>query len=189
MVLRSPVCEPNFEHPREAEALPVDMHAEPLTLSSGVIWTAINVDYPGHSFSHLGIFFGEWQHSCYTVQSYSQVVEGLNGRLPNQDLLNSVSLIARHTGGVPVLVHDHIDPRDTPNTPSILPSWLPDAVKSNADVVEYAIRARNIVRHMGYQARGAASGVHGLLHQFRIDAITVFAVPATGPHGFYSLGK
>ncbi|RPD66113.1 Gaa1-domain-containing protein [Lentinus tigrinus ALCF2SS1-7] len=149
-----------------------NLHAEPLTLSSGVIWTAINVDYPGHSFSHLGIFF-----------------EGLNGRLPNQDLLNSVSLIARHTGGVPVLVHDHVDPRDTPNTPSILPAWLPEALKSNADVQEYAVRARNIVRHMNYQARGAASGVHGLLHRFRIDAITVFAVPATGPHGFHSLGK
>ncbi|KAI0721113.1 Gaa1-domain-containing protein [Cerioporus squamosus] len=148
------------------------LHAEPLTLSSGVIWTAINVDYPGHSFSHLGIFF-----------------EGLNGRLPNQDLLNSVSLITRHTGGVPVLVHDHIDPRDTPNQPDILPSWLPDVIKSNTDVQEYAIRARNIVRHMNYQVRGAASGVHGLLHQFRIDAITVFAVPATGPHGFHSLGK
>ncbi|RDX56796.1 Gaa1-domain-containing protein [Lentinus brumalis] len=149
-----------------------NLHAEPLTLSSGVIWTAINVDYPGHSFSHLGIFF-----------------EGLNGRLPNQDLLNSVSLITRHTGGLPVLVHDHIDPRDTPNQPELLPSWLPDVIKSNADVQEYAVRARNIVRHMNYQARGAASGVHGLLHQFRIDAITVFAVPATGPHGFHSLGK
>ena len=115
--------------------------------------------------------------------------EGLNGRLPNQDLLNSVSLISRHTGGVPVLVHDHKDPRDTPGEPSLIPSWVPDALKSNKDVLEYSVRARNIVRHMNYQARGVASGVHGLFHQFRIDAITIFAVPATGPHGFHAIGR
>src|ERR1700728_2114268 len=39
---------------------PSDMHADHLTLSSGVIWTALNIDYPGHSFSHLGIFFGSF---------------------------------------------------------------------------------------------------------------------------------
>lgn len=35
-----------------------DLEAEHLTLSSGVIWTALNIDYPGHSYSHLGVFFG-----------------------------------------------------------------------------------------------------------------------------------
>ena len=25
--------------------------------------------------------------------------------------------------------------------------------------------------------------------RFRIDAITVFAVPSTGPHGFHALGR
>jgi glycosylphosphatidylinositol transamidase len=35
-----------------------DLEAEYLSLSSGVIWTALNIDYPGHSFSHLGVFFG-----------------------------------------------------------------------------------------------------------------------------------
>jgi len=38
------------------------LQAEPLELTSGVIWTALNIDYPGHSFSHLGIFFGERMH-------------------------------------------------------------------------------------------------------------------------------
>ena len=37
----------------------LDMFANPLQLTSGVIWTALNIDYPGHSFSHLGIFWGE----------------------------------------------------------------------------------------------------------------------------------
>ncbi|EIW60371.1 Gaa1-domain-containing protein [Trametes versicolor FP-101664 SS1] len=149
-----------------------NLKAEPITLESGVIWTALNIDYPGHSFSHLGFFF-----------------EGLNGRLPNQDLMNSVSLISRYTAGVPVVVYDHIDPREDRNQPSLLPSWLPAVLTQNAEVQEYAARARNVRRHMNYQARGAASGVHGLFHQFRIDAFTLFAVPATGPHGFHAIGR
>ncbi|KAI0636993.1 Gaa1-domain-containing protein [Trametes polyzona] len=149
-----------------------NMKADPLNLQSGVIWTALNVDYPGHSFSHLGLFF-----------------EGLNGRLPNQDLMNSFSLISRYTGGVPVVVYDHVDPREDRSRPSLLPSWLPGPVKENRDVQEFASRARNIYRHMNYQARGAASGVHGLFHQFRIDAFTLYAVPATGPHGFHAIGR
>ncbi|KAL7283374.1 hypothetical protein ACG7TL_002804 [Trametes sanguinea] len=115
--------------------------------------------------------------------------KGLNGRLPNQDLMNSVSLISRYTVHVPTLVYDHIDPREDRDQPDLLPAWLPEPFKHNRDVQEYASRAKNIYRHMNYQARGAASGVHGLFHQFRIDAITLFAVPATGPHGFHALGR
>ncbi|KAL4247302.1 GPI transamidase component Gaa1 [Abortiporus biennis] len=149
--------------------------ADPLKLSSGVIWTALNIDYPGHSFSHLGVFF-----------------EGLNGRLPNQDLYNSFHVIATHTGGVPVLVYDHIDPRDYPGheaESSNIPTWLPETIKDNDQVKEYAYRVKNVWRHFEYQSRGRASGVHGLMHKFRIDAITIFAIPATGPHGFHALGR
>lgn len=28
-------------------------------LFPGLIWTALNVDYPGHSFDHIGLFYGE----------------------------------------------------------------------------------------------------------------------------------
>lgn len=99
----------------------------------------------------------------------SIIVEGLNGRLPNQDLMNSVSLISRYTAGVPVVVYDHVDPREDRNQPSLLPSWLPAVLTQNADLQEYAARARNVHRHMNYQARGAASGVHGLFHQYAGD--------------------
>ncbi|KAH9842746.1 Gaa1-domain-containing protein [Rhodofomes roseus] len=145
-----------------------NLQAEPLRLSSGVIWTALNIDYPGHSFSHLGVFF-----------------EGLNGRLPNQDLINSFQRISLYTGGVPMLVYDHRDDVEILG----LPSWTPESIRDNSELKEYARRAKNVVRHVAYQARGQASGVHGLLHQFRIDAITLFAVPATGPHGFHAIGR
>ncbi|KAH9952052.1 Gaa1-domain-containing protein [Amylocystis lapponica] len=156
-------------------AIQSNLQAEPLTLPSGVIWTALNIDYPGHSFSHLGVFF-----------------EGLNGRLPNQDLINSFYVVAQHTGGVPLVVYDHLDPREFPGRQdelSIIPTWVPEPVKQNKEVNEYAARMKNVLRHVSYQARGQASGVHGLLHQFRIDAITLFAVPAVGPHGFHSIGR
>ncbi|OCH88182.1 Gaa1-domain-containing protein [Obba rivulosa] len=152
-----------------------NMWAEPLELSSGVVWTALNIDYPGHSFSHLGVFF-----------------EGLNGRLPNQDLINSLFVITRHTAAVPVVVYDHMDPHEFPGIKADLagiPEWVPGSLRENDDVVEYGYRAKNILRHANYQARGQASGVHGLLHQFRIDAITLFAVPAAGPHGFHAIGR
>ncbi|KIM87206.1 hypothetical protein PILCRDRAFT_815682 [Piloderma croceum F 1598] len=151
-----------------------NLDAEYLSLSSGVIWTALNIDYPGHSFSHLGVFF-----------------EGLNGRLPNQDLINSLQVIASRTVGVPVIVYDHLDPREFPSRTDldIMPAWVPAIAHTNDAVKQYAYNAKNVLRHVGYEARGGGSGVHGLLHQFRIDAITLFAVPAAGPHGFHSLGR
>ncbi|KAJ7709700.1 Gaa1-domain-containing protein [Mycena rosella] len=141
-----------------------NLQADDLELTSGVIWTALNIDYPGHSFSHLGIFH-----------------EGINGRLPNQDLLNSFHHISKWTGGVPVLVYDHLEPQND------LPSWIPSAY--HEEIRGYSYRSKNVLRHIGYQARGRGSGVHGLFHQFRIDAFTMFGVPAAGPHGFHAIGR
>ncbi|KAH7104928.1 Gaa1-domain-containing protein [Auriculariales sp. MPI-PUGE-AT-0066] len=141
--------------------------AEPLPLTSGVIWTALAIDYPAHSFSHLGLFF-----------------DGLNGRLPNQDLMNSVALIAQYTGGMTTVLYDHIEPSFISTKPH---NSL--GAKIDHEINVYKNRAKNMLRHFGYEVVGRPSGVHGLLHQFRIDAITVYAVPATGPHGFYSLGR
>ncbi|KAF7294771.1 hypothetical protein MIND_01014700 [Mycena indigotica] len=139
-----------------------NLEADELELTSGVIWTALNIDYPGHSFSHLGIFH-----------------EGINGRLPNQDLLNSLTWIARWT--VPVIIYDHLE------TPRLqIPSWMPNSLRDEIRTYDY--RSRNVLRHVKHQARGRGSGVHGLFHQFRIDAFTMFALPATGPHGFHALG-
>ncbi|KAG0699646.1 Gaa1-like protein [Suillus ampliporus] len=155
--------------------IPSNLHTDPLEHTSGVIWTALNIDYSSHSFSHLGVFH-----------------EGLNGRLPNQDLINSFRLISHYTSGVPMTVYDHFEPTDLVDQwteQSILPSWVATFIRQSPQLQQYGYRARNVVRHIGYQARGMCSGVHGLMHQFRIDAITVFAVPADGPHGFHALGR
>lgn len=47
---RSPVS-----YPTSADLIAGDL----VGLQTGVIWTAICVDYPGHSFEHLGLYFGE----------------------------------------------------------------------------------------------------------------------------------
>ncbi|KAJ7632813.1 Gaa1-like protein [Roridomyces roridus] len=145
-----------------------NLQAEELELTSGVIWTALNIDYPAHSFSHLGIFH-----------------EGINGRLPNQDLLNSFHWISKWTGGVPVLVYDHLDSQDG------VPSWIPSAYRN--EIHTYLQRSKTFSRHVGYQVRGTGSGVHGLFHQSAMHsgstAFTIFAVPANGPHGFHAIGR
>lgn len=108
-----------------------------------------------------------------------------------------------------MLVYDHFDHHEFPDRDfEFIPKWIPEGIRRNGATKEYAYRAKNILRHVGYQARGQASGVHGLLHQyvrssqdktprilsrarsrFRIDAITLFAVPAHGPHGFHAIGR
>lgn len=66
------------------------------------------------------------------------------------------------------MIHDHLDPREFPNREtefSDMPQWLPEPLKSNDHMKEYAYRAKNVLRTVGYQARGQTSGVHGLLHR------------------------
>lgn len=95
------------------------------------------------------------------------VQEGLNGRLPNQDLVNSFQAISRSVG-VPVLLYDHLDPRDYPGRRDeldIVPAWTPDLIRNNPSVRAYSYHAKNVFRHVAYQGLGRGSGVHGLFHQ------------------------
>ncbi|KAF8710497.1 Gaa1 protein, partial [Rhizoctonia solani] len=158
-----------------------DLETQPLTLLSGVVWTALCIDYPGHSFSHLGVYF-----------------EGLNGRLPNQDLLNSVLNIARYSNGVSVLAYDALDhlrtdhPYDFGPRTAALWNYLPKVARkmlNDPNMKTFENRAGIVSRSIAWQASGRASGVHGLFHQYRIDAITIYARPSHGPHGFFVLGK
>lgn len=87
--------------------------------------------------------------------------EGINGRLPNQDLMNSFNIISTHTGGVPVVLYNHLEEQVDP----MISRWLPQYITNHAYTKEYAKRARNVLRHVRYQALGRASGVHGLFHR------------------------
>ncbi|KIJ69020.1 hypothetical protein HYDPIDRAFT_172515 [Hydnomerulius pinastri MD-312] len=152
--------------------IPPNLETDLLEHTSGVIWNALNIDYSSHSFSHLGVFF-----------------EGLNGRLPNQDLINSLRLISHYTGGVPLVLYDHTHIPESSSSSLLSAPWVPEFVSRSPQLREFEARARNVGRHVGYQIKGSGSGAHGLFHRFRIDAITLYAVPAIGPHGFHALGR
>ncbi|MBW0479350.1 hypothetical protein O181_019065 [Austropuccinia psidii MF-1] len=138
-----------------------NLKMDTLDLKTGSIWAALNLDYPFHSFSHIGIEY-----------------EGINGQLPNLDLINSVAHIVRWTGTCPVTIHDQ------PLEPNY-PSYLPNQPKLR----DYLQASRTIIRQMTYGLMGTPSGPEGLFSTYRIDAIALFAHPADGPHGFYTIGR
>ncbi|GAA6039388.1 hypothetical protein JCM8097_002829 [Rhodosporidiobolus ruineniae] len=144
-----------------------NLKAEPLQLTTGPIWAALNLDYPHHSFSHIGIYY-----------------EGANGHLPNLDYINAASRILRHSGITPLL-HSY-DPSSTSALPSPLAS-LPLA--NHPEVQLYAHNARNLYRQLALGADGRVLGPEGTFGRYRIDAITLFGVVAEGPHGFHALGR
>jgi len=86
----------------------------------------------------------------------------MNGRLPNQDLLNSFRWISVYTGGVPVVINDHADNQETIER---FLSWLPHFLRERPDIRKYFYQARNVISQFRYQARGTPSGVHGIFHQ------------------------
>lgn len=104
-------------------------------LFPGIIWTGLNIDYPGHSFSHLGIFY-----------------EGLNGRLPNQDIPNTLAHVGRWAGGVEMRLHN-VDDDLGAEVNKKVPEWAR----------EYALAARHLWEHAKFAGLGRASGAHGVL--------------------------
>ncbi|KAG6833694.1 hypothetical protein H0H87_002891 [Tephrocybe sp. NHM501043] len=123
----------------------------------------------------------EGMHAWLSAYHGTLSSKGLNGRLPNQDLLNSLHRISQKEG-VPVINYDHVG-LDS------LPSRIPKFIREKPEVQAYVSEAKNILRQFEYQTQGRPSGIHGLFHRFRIDAITLFALPAAGPHGFHAIGR
>ncbi|KAK4053579.1 Glycosyl phosphatidyl inositol protein transamidase complex subunit [Microbotryomycetes sp. JL221] len=143
--------------------------AEPLQLSTGGIWAALNLDYPHHSFSHVGLYY-----------------EGTNGHLTNLDFVNSATSILKHTG-IPVILHSDV-PEESSGLTSYLPDFLTTFVKPQI-IDTYIKSSKNLVRQLSICAQGRPQGPEGLFGKYRIDALTFFALPAEGPHGFHTLGR
>jgi glycosylphosphatidylinositol transamidase len=68
-----------------------------------------------------------------------------------------------------MIIYDHVEPvfYSSAYMFKILPGWLRNLVSDQQQhsMRDYEYRAKNLLRHVGYQAMGRASGVHGLFHQ------------------------
>lgn len=91
----------------------------------------------------------------------------MNGRLPNLDVVVSVG----HVGYWAARFDDGLHDFD----PSLPPTYMHGVAQ--------------LWDHFRYAALGRPSAAHGLLAKHRIDAVTLYGVPAEGPHGFHTMGR
>lgn len=158
-----------------------NLQAEAVIGAGATIWNAISVDYPSDSFSSLVLLH-----------------QGKDGQLPNMDVLNTVVRIAERLGHITVKLpgseHDRgeFSAQDDEDgggwgTPGV---WLEKRAGWGwRGVAKYKRAAKNIAQQMQVQTLCQPSGLHGLFQRFHVDAITVYAVPARGPYGFWQLGR
>ena len=81
----------------------------------------------------------------------------MNGRLPNQDLVNSVAHISKWAGGVPTRYHN------IPESPVSLSEWWDQLPYIQPHLGNYLLAAKHLWQHGKYMALGRASGSHGVL--------------------------
>lgn len=63
------------------------------------------------------------------------------------------------------------------------------AASQTPDSDNYIRASRTMLKQLSYGLLGTPSGPEGVFTPYRIDAISLFAVPSSGPHGFHTLGK
>ncbi|KAF8428758.1 Gaa1-like protein [Tirmania nivea] len=122
---------------------------ESLPLKSGAIQGAIVLDYPsGGNFESIHI-----------------VYDGVNGQLPNLDLVNTAGNVALHHFGIRPTLQEMWDHNDS-----------------------YKDRLRTMLRGMVNQGLGHARGGHSVFVPYHVDAVTV-QVHGDGWHNEVSLGR
>ena len=144
-----------------------DIKAGELESRSGSIQAAINLELPGDS-----------------VHRFNIKLEGLNGQLPNLDLVNTVSRLCRREGIPPTLhkrVWIYLVSRFSSKNPWISGaghllfdlSFL-QANPSNSESYEgFQQNLRTMLATMWDQAPGFPTGNHGLFHRYHIEAVTL----------------
>ncbi|KAL4235222.1 Glycosylphosphatidylinositol anchor attachment 1 protein [Mactra antiquata] len=106
---------------------------------SGPIQAAINLEIPSGNIKYFNV-----------------KIEGLNGQLPNLDLVNLVvRLCQKHDAEI--MLHNNKD----------APHWSAETVAG------YQQSLKTMIKMMWAQASGLPSGNHGLFHRYHIEAITL----------------
>ncbi|CDR99101.1 related to Alpha-1,3-mannosyltransferase [Sporisorium scitamineum] len=156
-------------------SMPNGLQADPVSEGGSQVWNAISIDYPSDSFSSLEVQY-----------------EGFDGQLPNMDVVNTVVRIAESVaGGMPV-EFGHKSARSLLKEP-VQRLAKRYGVRLRSDVEyelgNYENGVRAALRQVGFGVTGRASGPHGFFQRHHVDAITLYAVPATGPYGFFHMGR
>jgi len=103
-----------------------------------------------------------------TVPEIEVLIEGLNGQLPNLDLVNLVFRLCYRTG-IPAILH---------------------VEDTNMIFGDYLHSLSTMLQMMFQQASGFSSANHGLFHKYRIEALTLHGVPKYDAQiGFQDVGR
>ena len=128
-----------------------DLEAEQLHCGAAAIWNALAIDYPSDSFSHIVV-----KH------------EGLQGQLPNMDIINTFTRIAQKIDGIPVSMaaSSENDPRWGREPLGAVGVFLQKHLWHDGEgAAKYASGLLNVVQQVGWLASGQPSGIHGLFHR------------------------
>ncbi|XP_032792055.1 LOW QUALITY PROTEIN: glycosylphosphatidylinositol anchor attachment 1 protein [Daphnia magna] len=131
------------------------IHFGQLDARAGAIQAAINLELPYEKISHIDVR-----------------IEGLNGQLPNLDLVNLVHRLFQQERFTTTLK----EREDYPD-PFSMEGWI--------------YSASSLLSLMVSQATGVPTGNHGLFHRFGIEALTVAGSYKRGWHGsnFLLMGR
>lgn len=144
-----------------------------------MLWNAVGVDYPSDSFESLAVL-----HT------------GIDGQVPNLDVVNTLGRVADIMGRVPVRLPgtdvDFKDAIDGEHGGGW--GWLGRLLEDELHwgwrgVAKYRKSALNILSQLGALAASFPEGPHALLLRHHVDAITLYATPARGPYGFWHMGR
>ncbi|WFD34686.1 dolichyl-P-Man:Man5GlcNAc2-PP-dolichol alpha-1,3-mannosyltransferase [Malassezia cuniculi] len=154
--------------------------AEPVDGGGARVWNAVALDYPGDSFSSLMI-----RH------------EGLNGQLPNLDTINSVHHVVRNVAGkvglgVGGASYEHttdgaygVDQVASWGVPHSVLETLEDRYIGWGGTRRFFASWTALWGQWRALLVGHPTGVHGVLLPYHVDAVTIYALPADGPFGFF----
>ncbi|KAI8079719.1 Gaa1-like protein, partial [Halteromyces radiatus] len=128
---------------------------------SGAIQGVVNLDFPGvNDYASLGLFF-----------------EGVNGQLPNLDLINTIRVVAQNTARVPITLHDEMEAGSN---------------HEQSLSIRYWISLKHVLRTMKYQVIGHPSSDAGQYLRYKIDAVTIHGIHGSDQldalFGFHRIG-
>lgn len=82
-------------------------------------------------------------------------IEGVNGQLPNLDLINTIRVVAQHTANIPITLHDDISKAEENNDPQL----------------NYWCSLKHMLRTMQYQLFGHPSSNAGLYLRYILPSL------------------